>query len=52
MAWIDRYFDNGSPAKSTARVTSERTDATRTEAQKAAGRVGALSNIGKKRAQQ
>lgn len=52
MAWLDRHFDNGSPAKSTARVTSERTDATRTEARKAAGRLGALSNIGKKPARQ
>lgn len=52
MVWLDRYFDNGTPAKSAARVTPERTDATRTEARKAAGRLGALSSIGKKPAQQ
>ncbi|MCX4481857.1 hypothetical protein OOK44_36380 [Streptomyces cellulosae] len=52
MSFLDRYFDGGSPSKSSARVTTERTAATRTEARQAAERVGALSGIGKKPAQQ
>lgn len=52
MTFLDRYFDSGSPSKNTARVTPERTTATRSEARKAAERVGALSGIGKKPAPQ
>ncbi|WP_162603861.1 hypothetical protein [Streptomyces sp. CS014] len=48
MTWLDSYF-NPTPAKTSARVTPSKANATRREARKAAGRIGALTDTGKKR---
>ncbi|WP_327309835.1 hypothetical protein OG730_41870 (plasmid) [Streptomyces sp. NBC_01298] len=49
MSFLNRLLDNGSPRQTAkANLTTGRVTTERTGARKAAGRIGALSALGKK----